>query len=95
MPGRDGGRRKSKFPEWRKQAMHAVDDIAELDKPLATLSYRGEWGEKPSAIIYKFDQKIAKTGIRYHAKYWGRWAGFTIQVMNDHAEKVCALIDEL
>ena len=95
FPGREGGARKRKRPEWHKQAMHAVDDISELGEPLVSLSYRGEWGKPPSVKIHKFDQKIAKTGIRYHAEYLGRWAGFTIQVVDEHAEKVRALIEEI
>ena len=96
FPGREGGARKRKRPEWHKQAMHAVDDISELGEPLVSLNYRGEWGKPPSVKIHKFDQKIAKTGIRYHAEYLGRWnGGFIIRVLDKHAEKVQNIISEI
>ncbi len=95
VPWRDGGAHKQKRLEWRKQAMHSVNDISELGEPLVSLTYSGEWGQTAAVKIYKFDQKIAKTGIRYHAEYLGWWVGFTIRVLDEHAKKVQRLIDEM
>lgn len=95
FPGREGGARKRKHPQWRKQAMHAVDE-SDLGEPLVFLMYAGEWGEPPSVKIYKFDQEIAKTGIRYHAEYLGRWrGGFAIRVLDEHAAEVRNIIDDM
>ncbi len=94
-PGRSGGARKRKPIEWHKQATHAVDDARELGEPVVSLRYWGEWGQPPSVQIYKFDQKIAAIGIRYHARCLGRRAGFEIQVLDEHAPKVRSLIAEL
>ena len=95
VPWRDGVARKKKSPEWHKQAMHSVNDIEELGEPIVSLIYRGEWGEPAATKIYKFDQKIAKTGISYHAEYLGWWHGFTIQVIDKHKQKVQSIIDTI
>lgn len=96
-PWRDGGAGKSPYPQWHKQAAHAVWTKEELGEPLAALHYSGSWGQSPSKRIYKFDQKIAPTKIRYFAEFSNAsWrAPFTIWVHQDHASTVQKLIGEL
>jgi hypothetical protein len=94
-PWRDGGKRKQRHPEWRKQAMHATRDPAELGATLVSLRYRVPYRESPEHAIYRFDQKVAGTGIRYQPEYHGRWQGFSIHVLADHAAKVQELLTQL
>src|SRR5262249_23732912 len=94
-PWRDGGKRKQKQPEWRKQSMHAASDSAELEAPLASVGYRGRFREGPEHAICPFDQRGAGAGIRYDAQYQGRWQGFSIQVSAAHAAKVQELLTQL
>src|SRR5437868_11698820 len=72
LPWRDGGARKQRRPEWRKQAMHAVADPAELGETPAVLPYRPRYGESPEHAIYCLDQAMARAGIAYFPEYWGR-----------------------
>src|SRR2546428_640909 len=78
VPWRDGGRRKQRRSEWRKQAMHAVAELAALAAPLTSLPCRGPYWERPKHLIYRLDQELARAGIAYYPEYGGRWRGFTI-----------------
>jgi hypothetical protein len=95
MPWRDGGRRKQRCSEWRKQAMHAVDDPATLEEPVAALTFRGYLCDKPEHLIYRLDQEMARAGIPYHPEYGGRWRGYTIAVTARHKEKVREIMKRL
>jgi len=95
VPWRDGGAKKMTAAVWPKQAHHAVNKVEELGTPIVSLTYHGEWGETGATKIYKFDQKIAKTGIPYHAEYLGWWHGFTIQVHEEHKQQVQEIIDKI
>ena len=75
--------------------MHAVSQVTELKSPLASLEFRGKWDKDQAANIYDFDQKIAHTGIAYHAQYLDRWRGFRITVIEEAAATVAALISNL
>src|SRR5436190_23212742 len=91
-PWRDGGDRKKRGPEWRKQAMHAVADPAELGETPAVLPYRPRYGESPEHAIYCLDPAMARAGIAYYPEYGGRWRGFTLAVAADQRERVQALL---
>ena len=95
MPWRDGGVRKQRRSEWRKQAMHAVDDQAALEKPAASLTFRGHYREKPRHLIYRLDQAMPRAGIAYYPEYGGRWRGFTIYVTAGDRERVWEMIARL
>jgi hypothetical protein len=94
-PWRDGGAHKQKRPEWRKQAAHAVEEPAELAEPLTCLQYRGRFREKPAHAIYRFDQRIVPTGIRYFPEYQGLWRGFAIHVSAEHQVRVEEILRQL
>ncbi len=97
FPGRDGGRRKQKAIAWRKSAAHAVDDPSELSGDLIVLSYLCPFRRDAAASIYAFDQRLAGTGIRYHAELHGSRFDpvFTICVPAACAAMVQALIARL
>src|SRR5262245_3339791 len=97
FPGRDGGRGKHKVAQWRKQATHAVDDLSVLPGALAALTYWCRFGQSPAEAIYRFDQQIAGTGIRYHAELHGArtWHFFTVHVPAESAERVQAIISRV
>src|SRR5438445_6317187 len=95
LPWRDGGARKKRRPEWRKQAMHAVADPAELGETPAVLLYRPRYGESPEHAIYCLDQAMARAGISYFPEYWGRWRGFTLSVAAEQREQVHSLLVRL
>ena len=95
MPWRDGGRRKERRSEGRKQAMHAVEDPAALAEPVGSLAFRGHFREKPEHLIYRLDQEMARAGIAYYPEYGGRWQGFAIYVTACHKEKVREMIARL
>src|SRR2546426_11747456 len=80
VPWRDGGAHKQRPPEWRKQAMHAVAEPAELGEPFVVLPYRGRYGEAPSHAIYRLDQEMARSDIPYYPEYGGRWRGVTLSL---------------
>ena len=93
-PGRDGGRGKQKRAEWRKQAVHAVEEfpknVGELTQltcfwPLERYS-AAEW-------IYLFDQRIADTGIHYVPEFRGQV--FSVRVRASDAAKVSAIIAQI
>jgi hypothetical protein len=94
-PWRDGGAHKQRSPEWRKQAMHAVAELAELGEPFVVLPYRGRYGETPSHAIYRLDQEMTRSEIRYYPEYQGRWRGFTLSVAVDHRERAQEVIARL
>lgn len=97
LPGRDGGRRKRKVAEWRKQATHAVDALTELTGELIRLDYHCPFGHAPGESIYRFDQEAARIGLRYFAELGGyRLAPvFTLHVSVDQAATVLAIIARL
>src|SRR5205814_6331606 len=97
VPWRDGGKGRRKRAEWRKQAPHAVNDLSLLSQPVAELQYECPGGRSPAEGIYLFDQRIARSGIGYHAELHGSrfWPVFTIRVAADCAETVCAIIAEI
>lgn len=93
-PGRDGGRRKQKPVEWRKQATHAVDDVADLGTELVVLDYSCPFGRSPAESIYLFDQEMARIGARYYAELRGsrRYPVFRFHVLTACADVVCEII---
>jgi hypothetical protein len=98
-PGRPGGARKRKVPEWEHQAVHKVETLADLPQPVTTLFYRKPWGKNPSESIYLFDQQAAKAGIDYYAEYGqaasSRWFLFHIWVNEANREATQRIIDQL
>jgi hypothetical protein len=69
-PGRDGGRgkrAKQKRIEWRKRAIHAVDEFPKNSDDIVELIFSVPFERTPSEIIYLFDQRISTTGFRYQA----------------------------
>src|SRR5205809_999431 len=94
-PWRDGGARKQRRPEWRKQAMHPVAEQAELGEAPAVLPYRARRGEPPEHAIYCLDQAMARAGIAYYPEYQGRWRGFTVSVPASHQERALEVIGRL
>jgi hypothetical protein len=97
FPGRDGGRRKRKRPERRKQATHAVDELWQLSGQLVSLMYLCPASRTPAESIYLFDQRIARIGTHYLAELHGSrfWPFFLIRVPADCAVAVGAVIEEL
>jgi hypothetical protein len=78
---------------WKKRATHMIDDPAELERPLVRVQLRGRWREEPAALIYRFDQAIAKTPARYFAEYDG--FDFRVQVSERHADAVRSIAARL
>ena len=97
VPGRDGGRRKRKPVEWRKQATHAVDDVSQLDGVLIELTHVCPFGRSAAECIYLFDQEVARAGIRYHAELRGTRLTpmFALRVPAAHEGTVRAIIDRV
>jgi hypothetical protein len=97
VPWRDGGRRKQKRSEWQKRAAHAVKELSELSGVLVVLPYRCPSGRTPAEAIYRIDQQIARTGIRYYAELHGtpHWPLFMIQVPAQDAARVRSLIEQV
>jgi hypothetical protein len=54
-------------------------------------------GRRPREAIYRFDQRIAGTGIRYHAELRGTraWPVFLIRVPVEHGATVGSIIGQL
>lgn len=98
-PGRPGGARKRKLPEWEHQAVHKVTALDDLPHPVAVLYYRKPWGKNASESIYLFDQEAAKAGIAYYAEYGptnsSRWFLFHIWVNEANREATQQIIDRL
>src|SRR6266436_6614375 len=97
MPGRDGGRRKSKPAIWRKQAQHAVDSVDELKGPVHPLLIQGRYGDSAPDMIYRFDQDMAKIGLPYYAEFSGWRHGWTFRVwvLEDRASNVQEIISRI
>ena len=97
LPGRDGGRRKQRIAQWRKQAVHAVDGADELHAPLVPLTYTCPRGKSPAEGIYLFDQAMACTGIRYQAELYGSrfFPVFIIRVPTESARTVTHVITKV
>lgn len=96
-PWRDGGRRKQKVTEWRKQAAHAVAELTELTGELTEVHYSCPFGRTPGESIYLFDQEAARIGLHYFAELGGfRLAPmFSLHVPVDQAEAVHAIVSRL
>jgi hypothetical protein len=96
-PGRDGGRRKWKVAEWRKQATHAVGAISELVGELTMVEYHCPFRRTAGECIYWFDQEAARIGLWYYAElpnyYW--FPVFKLYVPVDRAEAVRGIIARL
>jgi hypothetical protein len=97
LPWRDGGRRKQKVAEWRKQATHAVEALTELTGELVRVHYHSPFGQKPGESIYRFDQEAARSSLRYFAELGGyrRAPVFTLHVPVDQAAAVQAIVARL
>src|SRR5262249_13008801 len=97
VPWRDGGKGKRKVAAWRKQAVHSVDDLAELPGELVALRYVCPADHTAAESIYLFDQRIAHTGIRYHAELHGtrHWPVFTIRVSADQGDRVSVILAQM
>lgn len=97
-PGRGGGARKWKRPDWEHQAVHMVASLDDLPKPVAFLIYGKPWGKDSGESIYLFDQEVAKVGVMYYAKYLpgpGRWNAFSIWVSEKDKDAVQQIIERL
>ena len=94
FPGRDGGRRKQKAVEWRKQAKHSVDELSTFTEESVAMNYFCPSGQSPAEAIYRFDQEIARTGIRYYAELHGSrfWHFFTLHVPAHSATTVESIL---
>jgi hypothetical protein len=75
--------------------MHAVDEPAALEEPLASLRYRGRYWERPEHLIHRLDQEMARAGIAYYHEYEGQGQGFTIYVTAGQKEQVWEIIAHL
>jgi hypothetical protein len=84
-PWRDGGHNRQSGEDWGKQARHAVEDKCRLSEPIVTLDYSREVTDKPSPMIYKFDQQAAKAGLAYYAEYQG-YGRFEISVSGEERD---------
>jgi hypothetical protein len=74
-----------------------VDDWSELAGELAKMTYSGGYGRSPAQAIYLFDQRMAHTGIRYHAELEEARAQsiFVIRVPLESAAVVSAILAQL
>jgi hypothetical protein len=90
-------RGKRKPAEWRKQAVHAVEAFPKNSGELVQIRYDGPYGRSPAEWIYLFDQRIAGTGICYHAELdRSRFQpAFNIHVPESDADKVSAIIAQI
>jgi hypothetical protein len=93
-PWRDGGAGKKRRPAWQKRAPHAVESMAAIPKPVASLWYMGDHRKNPSERIYVLDQRMAKAGVRYFAAYGGPWA-FKITVAAGNRAVATKIVESL
>ena len=98
-PWRDGGDRKWKRAAvWQHRAQHMVKSAEKLQQPVATINFSGAFGEDAGLLIYRFDQEMARIGVRYAAVLQSdafRTAHFTIHVPTEHADAVAAILARL
>jgi hypothetical protein len=97
-PGRSGGARKRKVPEWASRAVHAVESLDDLPAAVVSFRYRKPWGKDAAESIYLFDQEAARAGIVYHAEYGttpDRWPAFEIRVSEEHEDAVRQILARL
>lgn len=97
MPGRPGGSRKPKSPDWEHQATHMAKSYEALPQPTTRLSFSTIWGKTPSEAIYQFDQAMARLSTPYFAEFEGgrRQYTFTIFVAEPAATEVQKIIATL
>ena len=93
-PWRDGGRGKRKAVVWRKQAVHAVEELPKASGEVVELTYLCPSGRSAAESIYLFDQRIARTGIHYQPELHGTrfWPAFIIRVAAENADVVSLII---
>ena len=67
--------------------MHAVEIFPPHTGDVVELTYSLPWGRSAAEWIYLFDQRIARTGIRYQVELQGIGSGsvFVIRVPACHA----------
>ena len=95
-PWRDGGRRKWRSPEWRKQAVHAIEDFPKEAGELVEMFFF-PCDRSAAKSIYLFDQRIAHTGIKYQAELHGKrfTARFIIRVPASDVATVSEIIAQI
>src|SRR5262245_25998496 len=97
VPWRDGGKGKRKLAAWRKQATHAVEGLPKETGEIVELRYSVSYGRSAAEGIYLFDQRIARTNIRYEVELRrsGICSQFVIRVPAPHAAAVTAIIAQI
>jgi hypothetical protein len=97
VPWRDGGRGKRKAVAWRKQAVHAVEEFPEESGDIVELTYSFPNDHSAAESIYLFDQRIARTGMRYQVELRGSGFSsfFVIRVPASCVDRVSAIIAQI
>jgi hypothetical protein len=95
---RDGGRGKQrKGTDWRKRAVHAVDELPKELGDSIELTLSVPYGRTEAETIYLFDQCVARISIRYQAELCGSgyYMHFLIRVPTAFASAMNAIIAQI